>query len=186
MERLAFAVAFVVFAACAQPQRVVRFHAPVDEPIDTLVKALVENGEQPAEVDAKSGIVHTEWQDTGFMYGQIRNKTATIYRRYTAVVTKGAAGADVVLRLDTRRCTPPEAVTTTTTTVDPGTGTTVNMGGASVTFGGTPPSTHTTQAVTQVNQPCEPMDGVVEDHQAALDALGQKLRAALGATPTAG
>jgi hypothetical protein len=190
--RIAFlgrsAVLVLAAASCSQPQRLVRFHAPTgaDEPVDALVRAFVLNGEQPAEVDAKSGIVHTQWQDTGFMYGAIRNRTATIHRRYTAIVTKGAAGADVVLRIDTRRCTPPETVMTTTTTVKPGTGTTISMGEASVTIGGQPPQAHTEQTVQHVDQPCEPMDGIVENHQAALDDLGQKLRAALGATPNAG
>lgn len=184
--RTILGLSLLTLIGCAHEQRLVRFHAPPSEadPFEVVVRSLVENGEQPAQVDPKTGVVHTEWQDSGFMYGQIRDKTATIHRRYTAILTNSAAGLDVVLRMDSKRCTPAEVTTVATAPTHSG-GTTLSVGNSSVTFGGTT-SNAPAHVTTHVAQPCEPMDGVVESHQEALDALGEKLRVALNATRTAG
>jgi hypothetical protein len=174
-----------IAVGCAQPQRLVRFHASSaagEDAIDRVVKTLVENGQQPSEVDPKTGIIHTEWQDTGFMYGNVQNETATIHRRYTAIVTPAAGGADVVLRMDAKRCAQARVVTTTTRTET--SGNSVRVGNSSVSWGGA--AAPAEQVTTRVEAPCEPMDGLVDQHQEELDALGRTLRAALAPSPNAG
>lgn len=100
---LAFAV---LLAACTQAQRPYVFQLTTQpaDPIADVVRALAANGQEAAVVDPVAGIVHTTWQDTGFMFGEVQGTTATIIRRYTSVVHADAGGTIVTLRIDTQRC----------------------------------------------------------------------------------
>lgn len=105
MKKLAL-FALVTIAACAQPQRPVEFTvaARAEDPFDTMVRALAANGLTPANVDRQAGVIQTQWQDTGFLYGQIAGVNATIVRRYAITLSRGAQGTNLLLRADTQRC----------------------------------------------------------------------------------
>ena len=158
MKRFALLLLSVVAVGCAATQQPVRFHAPAAatqvQPIDNVVQALAQNGHTADKVDRQANVVHTQWQDTGFMYGQVGNATATIVRRYIVTVSMPAdnnlsAGADILLRADTKRCVQ-------------GTFSSDNQA---------------------LPANCEQMDGLVPKHQKELDSVGAQLRASLGAPP---
>lgn len=104
MTRLVLSVGILAaLGACAQAQRPVTFksHQPAEQALDTLVRTLAEEGQSVERVDHKAGVVETQWQDTGFLYGQVQNQTASLVRRYVAVV---APSGSVTLRVDVKRC----------------------------------------------------------------------------------
>lgn len=100
------ALAALAIFGCASPQRPYSFHVDrADEGlIADVVQALAANGQEAALIDPAARVVHTTWQDTGFMYGEVQGVTATIVRRYTATVRPEASGAIVMLRMDAQRC----------------------------------------------------------------------------------
>jgi hypothetical protein len=70
-----------------------------------VTRALVANGQTVAIADEKLGIVQTRWENTGFGYGFLDDgRGAVIWRRYSVVVAKRDAKADVTVRADTQRC----------------------------------------------------------------------------------
>jgi hypothetical protein len=183
-------VAAVSFAGCVEPQRMVRFQAPLraEDPLDTVVRALASSGYQAAVVDRATGIVSTEWQDSGFGYGFVnRQEPATIHRRFVTVLTRGEAGAQVLVRMDSKRCGAPHAVVTSSTTSSTPAGSSFNvgvgLGRLSVNAGAGQAAQTTTVSQVQTTATCEPMEGMVEAHQKELDRLGDELRAALGGSP---
>ncbi len=102
---LAFVVGLVVIG-CGSPQRPVTFltSAKPESAIDTVSRTLAAEGQAPASADRQANIIQTEWKDTGFMYGQIQNTTATIVRRYTVTLAPTNDGSNVTVRVDTKRC----------------------------------------------------------------------------------
>lgn len=75
--------------------------------LDAVVRVLASSGQSPRQVDRQSGVIHTDWRDTGFGYGFMGQQTpATIVRRFTIVVgpASGGEGSDVLVRMDARRC----------------------------------------------------------------------------------
>lgn len=93
-------------AGCAATQQPYRFSAPAtsEAAVAAVVRALAQNGLTTTAVDPRAGVVHTQWQDTGFMYGQVGNATATIVRRYIVTLSPSATGSDIQVRADTQRC----------------------------------------------------------------------------------
>lgn len=92
--------------ACTAPQRPFQFVSPHlnADVTDTVARTLAANGHQPATIDRRTGIVNTKWEDTGFRYGFVQGKEATIVRRYTVTIAPGAAGDSVTVRQDGKRC----------------------------------------------------------------------------------
>jgi hypothetical protein len=96
----------LAFVACVSAQRPYHFIAPhvADDAADTVARTLAANGHQPAQVDRRTGIVTTKWEDTGFRYGFVQGKEAVLVRRYTVTIAPGSAGDEVTVRQDGKRC----------------------------------------------------------------------------------
>jgi hypothetical protein len=92
--------------ACLAPQRPFHFVSPrvSADVVDSVARTLAANGHQPANIDRAVGIVTTKWEDTGFKYGFVQGKEATLVRRYTVTIAPGAAADDVTVRQDSKRC----------------------------------------------------------------------------------
>ncbi|HEY8211754.1 MAG TPA: hypothetical protein VIG99_29930 [Myxococcaceae bacterium] len=98
----------LVAAGCAQPQRPFRFELSQGggAPIDAVAGALASEGYPPAEVDRQTGVMSTQWQDTGFLYGYIDQVATTIVRRWIVVVSTSGPRPQVILRMDAKNCVP--------------------------------------------------------------------------------
>jgi hypothetical protein len=101
-----FLLLILVLAGCTTPQRPFQFTLPPtsDDPVDLVAMALSGNGFTPASVERETGSISTRWEDTGTAGDQLKGAPATIVRRFTIVVLKGAAGLSVSLRADAQRC----------------------------------------------------------------------------------
>ena len=106
MPRHATLVALLLVTACAAPQRPYSFEMNGARPdvLGDVVRAFAAHGEQAQRVDRDAGVIHTGWVDTGFMYGSIQDVTATIVRRYTAILQPRSGDYVVTLRADVQRC----------------------------------------------------------------------------------
>ena len=93
-------------AACTQAQKPYTFVAPnaPTDAVEITARTLAQSGHEPARVDAATGIVMTKWEDTGFGYGFVQGQEATIVRRFTVTLAKRAAGMEVIVRQDGKRC----------------------------------------------------------------------------------
>jgi hypothetical protein len=96
----------LALAACVSPQRPYHFVAPhlADDVADTVARTLAAQGHQPAKIDRRAGIITTKWENTGFRYGFVMNKPATLVRRYTVTIAPGSVGDEVTVRQDGKRC----------------------------------------------------------------------------------
>ena len=96
----------VALVACVSPQTPVTFLTPTmpARALDTVVRTLAAEGQSPASVDRQANVVQTEWQNTGFGYGQVQGVNATIVRRYTVTLALWEAGTNVTVRMDAKRC----------------------------------------------------------------------------------
>jgi hypothetical protein len=139
---------FMLLAACVSPQAPVAFTTAnkAESALDTVSRALAAEGQAPASVDRQASIVHTEWRDTGFMYGYVQGATATIVRRFTVTIAPSPEGSNVTVRIDAKRCAQ-----------------------GSFTIGG-----------ADIQGTCEEATSIPGGMQKDLDALGAKLRVALG------
>ncbi len=96
----------LLVAACVSPQTPHSFLTPATtaRAIDTVARTLAAEGQAPANVDREAKVVQTEWQNTGFGYGQVQGVNATIVRRYTVTFVMWEAGTNVTVRVDAKRC----------------------------------------------------------------------------------
>ena len=92
--------------ACTSPQRPFQFSSQShkSQAMPNLRAALAEQGLETGYIDEEAGIIRTTWQDTGFMFGTVQGRTATIVRRYTVIVVQQNTGLSLTLRADTKRC----------------------------------------------------------------------------------
>ena len=99
-------VALVALVACGVEQKPATFvtSGTPEASIDTVARTLAANGHTAPGVDRRTGIVNTEWKDTGFGYGQVNGANATIVRRFTVVLSPAAQGSSVTVRIDAKRC----------------------------------------------------------------------------------
>lgn len=108
--RLRFALPAVLALAslvgCGSPQKPAVFatSAKIDTGVDAVARALATEGYAASHIDRQAGIVHTEWKDTGFLYGQVQQRNATIVRRFTVVLAPQGEGSQVTVRMDVKRC----------------------------------------------------------------------------------
>lgn len=93
-------------AACAQPQKPYFFSSPPQarDPIESLAAAMSSNGLMPVVVDPSSKMVQTRWEDTGLRNGIVKERPATIVRRYTVTLQHSPSGNDVTVRANAQRC----------------------------------------------------------------------------------
>lgn len=100
------ALAMASLAGCGSPQKPAVFatSAKIDTGVDTVARTLATEGFSTSHVDRQAGIVHTEWKDTGFLYGQVQQRNATIVRRFTVVLAPQGEGSQVTVRMDVKRC----------------------------------------------------------------------------------
>lgn len=105
---LAVVLVALVAAGCAQPQRPFRFGLSqgVDAPINAVAGALASEGYPPVEVDRQTGVISTQWQDTGFLYGYVDQVATTVVRRWLVVVSTSGSRPEVTLRMDAKNCVP--------------------------------------------------------------------------------
>lgn len=91
---------------CAQPQKPYFFSSPplARDPIEALAAAMTNNGLMPVVVDPTTGTVQTRWEDTGLRNGIVKEKPATILRRYTVTLAHSPGGNDVTVRANAQRC----------------------------------------------------------------------------------
>jgi hypothetical protein len=80
------------------------FAAGSEDPMVAVATALTGNGFEPASTDREGGVIATRWEDTGAPAGRLKGQAATIVRRFTATVTKGASSVQVALRIEAQRC----------------------------------------------------------------------------------
>ena len=92
--------------ACTSPQRPYHFVAPhlADDVADTVARTLAAQGHEPAKIDRRAGIITTKWENTGFRYGFLMAKPATLVRRYIVTIAPGSVGDEVTVRQDGKRC----------------------------------------------------------------------------------
>ena len=95
-----------IAVACGVPQKPANFvtSANLETGVDVVSRTLAANGHTSPAVDRKTGIVSTEWKDTGFLYGRVQGGPATIVRRFTVVVAPAGQGSSVTVRMDAKRC----------------------------------------------------------------------------------
>lgn len=107
MRFLLIAMVMVGVVGCAQPQRPVNFTVPTKEDtLDRMARALAAEGLETTTIDPQLHLLYTRWQDTGFMYGQVNNRTATVVRRYMVMVNPQQDNQQVTVRMEAKRCTP--------------------------------------------------------------------------------
>lgn len=95
-------VSVVALSGCLQTQRAHTFHfATTEVPVEQVSRALATMGHPPADTNQSSGIVTTQWVDTGFLYGQVQGQSATLVRRYLVVVTPQG---EVTTRAELQQC----------------------------------------------------------------------------------
>ncbi|WP_394832571.1 hypothetical protein LVJ94_39315 [Pendulispora rubella] len=99
-------LALALGTACGSAQKPVTFvtSATVESGIDIVSRTLAAEGHSATSVDRQTGIVLTEWQDTGFGYGFVNQQPANIVRRYVVILAPSGNGANVTVRIDTKRC----------------------------------------------------------------------------------
>jgi hypothetical protein len=91
---------------CGAPQRPVAFatSATTAAELDAVVRTFAAEGFSTQAVDYKAGVAHSEWKDTGLLFGQVQGASATIVRRFTVVVSPAGSGSSVIVRTDAKRC----------------------------------------------------------------------------------
>ncbi|MDI1442623.1 hypothetical protein [Polyangium sp. 6x1] len=110
MKRFSLVLLALLGAACSgilpQPQQPYKFTAASGDgdPVDVVARQLASEGYAPDTVDKELGILHTQWQDTGLNYGRVQDTTATLVRRFTVTIARGANGSDILVRADLQRC----------------------------------------------------------------------------------
>jgi hypothetical protein len=103
---LLLAIVITSAVGCGSPQRPVTFvsSAKMDGGLDTVSRTLAAEGHGSAALDRQAGIAHTEWKDTGFLFGQVQGTSASIVRRFTIILSPSASGSNVTVRMDAKRC----------------------------------------------------------------------------------
>ena len=93
-------------AGCLHEQRPYSFSAPQgpEAPVDTLVRALVTEGVQPAIVSPELGIVHTRWDNQGTCYMPEGTEGSLLRRFTTSVAPTASSGSTVTVRADVQCC----------------------------------------------------------------------------------
>lgn len=96
----------VLAIACGAPQKPATFvtSAKLEGGLDVVSRTLASEGHGTPRIDRQAGIVHGEWKDTGFLYGQVGPTPASIVRRFTVILAPTANGSNVTVRIDTKRC----------------------------------------------------------------------------------
>ena len=102
----ALLASLVLASACGAPQTPVTFATSTkpDAGLDVVSRTLAAEGQGSPSVDRQAGIARTDWQDTGFLFGDVNGKSASIVRRFTVVLAPTANGANVTVRIDAKRC----------------------------------------------------------------------------------
>lgn len=142
----------------AQAQRPVQFTVPLpaEDPFQILTRALVANGLTPIQGDPQAGVIQTRWENTGFGYGFVGGGTGA-----------ESQGANIwrryAITLARQRDGLDILVRADIQRCAEGSS---SLDGANI-LG------NCTTAFTE---------GLVPDHQRALDDLGRRLRASLGAS----
>jgi len=132
-------------AACVHTQAPVRLDGPASLALEVLARELESLGLETADMDEPGGLLKTRWQDTGFRYGFVGEREATLFRRYAVVLQRRPADTGLTLRAEVAACP---------------------RGAAA--FGG-----------ERLPVSCQPVEGLVEDHQRELERLGGELQGAL-------
>ncbi len=155
---LRFALVLLPLVACIPElsKRPVQFAAPTHDtdPLDDIQRALVTQGLSITNTDPRLGIVQTRWENTGFGYGFVDIASPV---RHTVGAQIWRRYSVVVARHDS--------------TAD----VTVRADVQRCAEGSTTPDG------VYIDGACTTMfaDGLVPDHQAQLDALGEQLKTAL-------
>jgi hypothetical protein len=155
---LAFALVLAPsLAACAHAPRSYTFSAAQSaNDLDVVVQTLKANGLVPAQVNRQSGTVATQWFDTGYRFREIDDFTHIRY--YTDVFLR--------YRVAINRTAGKEAIVLSTDVQRCA-----------------PADSYVTNA--GVVGTCQPMTILFPTQQKQADALGEKLRLALGGSPAA-
>ncbi len=144
----------LAFGACipALVNHPVQFASPMagDGAIDAITRSLAVNGQTVAMADRQVGIVQTRWENTGFGYGFVGATSAPAVIWRRYTIVIGPAASGVTL---TVRADTQRCVQGLTTTDG------VNLIGECTTLYA---------------------EGLVPEHQAALESLGAQLKQALG------
>lgn len=91
---------------CAQEQHAYRFALAQPPPtlVDNISAALSSAGQNVATANPSTGVVQTEWRDTGFGYGYVQGAAATVVRRYIVTVLKQPNQTIVQVHADVQKC----------------------------------------------------------------------------------
>ncbi|MBL9037953.1 MAG: hypothetical protein JNG84_05490 [Archangium sp.] len=146
MSRFRPLVALLSLAGCLHPQRASVLPLATPDDVTPVVRALAAQGYLPQLVDERSGLVATEWRQSGFCAHPRTppksSRSAMVSSRYLATVE----GNRVTLRADNQCCL-----------------------GETLSFGD-----------LMMRGDCVARDGLTEDEQLQLDALGHRVAAAVG------
>jgi hypothetical protein len=157
MTRSLLVLFALVVSACipALVNHPVQFASPMagDGAVDAIARSLAVGGQTVAMADRQVGIVQTRWENTGFGYGFVGGANLPAVIWRRYTIVIGPASSGVTL---TVRADTQRCVQGRTTTTDG-----VNLNGECTTLYA---------------------DGLVPEHQAALESLGAQLKQALGGT----
>ncbi len=105
-SRLALIASLVLTSACGAPQKPVTFATSTkpDAGLDVVSRTLAAEGQGNPSVDRQAGIARTDWQDTGYLFGEVNGKSASIVRRFTVVLAPTTNDSSVTVRIDAKRC----------------------------------------------------------------------------------
>ncbi len=95
---------FLVSTGCMHAQKPVRFKAPAALAMEVLQRELESLGLQTAEMDDATGILKTRWENSNFLYGQIKDQPATLFRRYVVVLHRRPADTILSIRAEIKSC----------------------------------------------------------------------------------
>ncbi|MBW1810939.1 MAG: hypothetical protein JRJ87_22310 [Deltaproteobacteria bacterium] len=90
--------------ACVHTQRAVRFNGPAALALEVLARELTALGLQTASMHEQSGVLRTQWEDLGFLYGQEVKQESTLFRRYLVVIHRRPADSGLTLRAEVQVC----------------------------------------------------------------------------------
>jgi hypothetical protein len=101
MKSLIPVVTLVTLAGCLHVQRPATLALGSGASTDAVARALALAGHPPSDVSHATGVLTTEWRDTGFRYGAVDGQYATLVRRYLAVVSPAGI---LTLRAELKQC----------------------------------------------------------------------------------
>ncbi len=101
---LSLSLWLLLLSGCMHAQRPVRFKAPAALAMEVLERELESLGLQTAEMNDATGVLKTRWEDLSFLYGQVEDHVASLFRRYIIVMHRRPADTMLTVRAEVKAC----------------------------------------------------------------------------------